>query len=743
MHRFADRFTNRMPEINRLNSLPDDTYTLGCMTGADMKKAAYLKCFRDNDDVVNIALDGLPDRYQHVSDIIIHRDPFPDLKTARSMLTMAEMRLKSRAQVAHVDSTSSSPMVLLASRGSISTINSPSNLTKNEITTLQGLLAKMGTTGNSTGLGNTHVPNNTRLRHVTNHRGYCCLDLKTNKIIISRHVNFDETVFFGLMTPTSSPSYDFLDEVPNVISNYIRLSPTNIPLVTVQTTNTDPPIPPPTSPNLSSTGPTTDLIPHGQNEGPTPDGQNDDNTNTIPHDPTMAVAEPITSGPSHTNATQPPPTTSPTHTDATNQPPTHATPTTTQPAYVFVSQSSSTPNDNWNPISIHPMITRFRVGTNRPTHLFTLHVINVSHLPKSYRDAFNDPNWQNAMSDEYNALIKNNTWTFVPRPMDANIVHFQVDLTKEFLSSRFLMKDMGEANVILVSTYMDTSEKMPNNGQVVSQLKYSMVIGYVMYTMTCIRPHIAFEVVLEGYTDASWINNTKDNSSTNGWVFLLGGASSKKAEWLENLIIKIPLWSKPITHISILCDSAPTLAKPYSQMYNGKSRHLVEALNVILVEVKNKNIIYGIEPLGSCCYWTSHYRSHGPSPPTRPSLLIESCWTILKEVLLIILIKRLYHLERNKNVLACSRGRWVDGKWEWVWDWIRYLRGRAVGNLGDLEELIKEVSLNENRRDGWKWRLDPSEVFSVRSKSHWIEERRASRMLRVKKPDGLTSFLEK
>ncbi|GJX12094.1 zinc finger, CCHC-type containing protein [Tanacetum coccineum] len=108
-----------------------------------------------------------------------------------------------------------------------------------------------------------------------------------------------------------------------------------------------------------------------------------------------------------------------------------------------------------------------------------------------------------------------------------------------------------------VSTPMDTSEKlMPNNDQAVSQLEYSRVIGCLMYAMTCTRPDIAFAVgklsrytsnpgtqhwqaiqrvlkylkktmdykltytgypsVLEGYTDASWINNTEDNSSTSG-----------------------------------------------------------------------------------------------------------------------------------------------------------------------------------------------------------------------------------
>ncbi|GJW09641.1 zinc finger, CCHC-type containing protein [Tanacetum coccineum] len=223
----------------------------------------------------------------------------------------------------------------------------------------------------------------------------------------------------------------------------------------------------------------------------------------------------------------------------------------------------------------------------------------------------------------------------------------QVDLTKEFLSSKFSMKDIGEADVILgirikhesngiaisqshyiekvlkkfnyfdctpVSTPMDTSEKlMPNNGQAVSQLEYSRVIGCLMYAMTCTRPDIAFVVgklsrytsnpgtqhwqaiqrvlkylkktmdyrltytsypsVLEGYTDASWISNTEDNSSTSGWVFMLA-AAGKEAEWLKNLLFEIPLWSKPIAPISIPCDSVATLAKAYNQMYNGKSRHL-------------------------------------------------------------------------------------------------------------------------------------------------------------------------
>ncbi|GJZ43956.1 zinc finger, CCHC-type containing protein [Tanacetum coccineum] len=220
----------------------------------------------------------------------------------------------------------------------------------------------------------------------------------------------------------------------------------------------------------------------------------------------------------------------------------------------------------------------------------------------------------------------------------------EVDLTKEFLSSRFSIKNMGEADVILVSTPIDTSEKlMPNNGQAVSQLEYSRVIGCLIYAMTCTRPGITFVVgkvsrytsnpgtqhwqaiqwvlkylkkimdyrltytgyplVLEGYTNASWISNIEDNLSTSGWVFLLGGgaiswaskkqtcitgstkkfefvalaAAGKEAEWLKNLLLEIPLGSKPIAPIYICCYNAATLAKTLRSQEN-LADHLTKGL---------------------------------------------------------------------------------------------------------------------------------------------------------------------
>ena len=56
--------------------------------------------------------------------------------------------------------------------------------------------------------------------------------------------------------------------------------------------------------------------------------------------------------------------------------------------------------------------------------------------------------------------------------------------------------------------------------------------------------------------------------------FIALAATDKEVEQLRNLIYEIPLWSKPIAPLLIHCDSAATLAKAYSQVYNGKSRHL-------------------------------------------------------------------------------------------------------------------------------------------------------------------------
>ncbi|GJS87686.1 hypothetical protein Tco_0770322 [Tanacetum coccineum] len=47
--------------------------------------------------------------------------------------------------------------------------------------------------------------------------------------------------------------------------------------------------------------------------------------------------------------------------------------------------------------------------------------------------------------------------------------------------------------------------------------------------------------LLEGYTDASWINNTEDDSTTSGWVFLLGGGAISRASLMQTCITSLTM----------------------------------------------------------------------------------------------------------------------------------------------------------------------------------------------------------
>nr|GEZ96684.1 ribonuclease H-like domain-containing protein [Tanacetum cinerariifolium] len=113
------------------------------------------------------------------------------------------------------------------------------------------------------------------------------------------------------------------------------------------------------------------------------------------------------------------------------------------------------------------MVTRSHVGTTRPNPRYASRVSTISPLPRSYKEAFNDPNWRNAMFDVYNALIKNKTWTSVHQPEGANIVRSDYS----FFTSRVFYDRFGALNYFLgISVTRDSS------GMFLSHRKYAMEI---------------------------------------------------------------------------------------------------------------------------------------------------------------------------------------------------------------------------------------------------------------------------
>ena len=80
------------------------------------------------------------------------------------------------------------------------------------------------------------------------------------------------------------------------------------------------------------------------------------------------------------------------------------------------------------PVSHHPMVTRSRTGslpsqktTRHPVPESLLTIVNSAE-PTCYSQAANKSEWRAAMTEEINALLKNNTWTLVPPSPTHNTV---------------------------------------------------------------------------------------------------------------------------------------------------------------------------------------------------------------------------------------------------------------------------------------------------------------------------------
>ncbi|GKA85565.1 ribonuclease H-like domain-containing protein [Tanacetum coccineum] len=221
------------------------------------------------------------------------------------------------------------------------------------------------------------------------------------------------------------------------------------------------------------------------------------------------------------------------------------------------------------------MVTRFRIGTNRATKRLNLHLSSVSLLPKSYRDAFNDPNWQNVMRDEYTALIKNKTWTLVPRPPDANIVccmwlfchkylgdgtlsrykarlvanvftvRVGVMLIKTFQLPLFLQGDHFETDLYASATNIsnrtpiDTKSKLGGDGDPVSDLTlYRSLADVVWAGCPTTRRSTSGYCVFLGNNLLSWSSKRQPKLSRSSAEAEYRGVANAVAEacWLRNLL---------------------------------------------------------------------------------------------------------------------------------------------------------------------------------------------------------------
>jgi len=189
------------------------------------------------------------------------------------------------------------------------------------------------------------------LGYPSNHCGYKCYDLSQNKIILCRHVIFNEYEFpFSKLHTPNTTNYQFLD---NELSPYIINH-----LITQQNSSTHDQSEPAQPP--SSLRPQPDLAPPikipNSAQATSQLVQNLPSTSTPPNIPPPCISQPILS--------------------SNNKP-----------------------------------VTRSQCGIFKPNQKYiNLHTqVTKSPLPRNPMLALKDPNWKMTMDDEHNALIQNKT----------------------------------------------------------------------------------------------------------------------------------------------------------------------------------------------------------------------------------------------------------------------------------------------------------------------------------------------
>jgi len=239
----------------------------------------------------------------------------------------------------------------------------------------------------------------------SNYRGYRCLDPSTKKVHISRHVVFDEDTF---------PAKDWMSSPlpPPATASATRgnVSPTTTQLLLPSSLDFTP-APDPSALQPPSTPSATPASSRHTNPAATPE----------PEFPSAEPQQPHSSALESSDSSCPPQPDSP-HDD-------------------FPSSSISSPPESpqpATPLPSHPMTTRSKDGITQPKHfsgfklysstkhpLMALHSITTQPLPtppSRFSQALKSPHWFQAMSEEFSALINNQTWELCPRPLHKNII---------------------------------------------------------------------------------------------------------------------------------------------------------------------------------------------------------------------------------------------------------------------------------------------------------------------------------
>uniref|UniRef100_A0A2N9FVA6 Integrase catalytic domain-containing protein n=1 Tax=Fagus sylvatica TaxID=28930 RepID=A0A2N9FVA6_FAGSY len=210
---------------------------------------------------------------------------------------------------------------------------------------------------------------------------------------------------------------------------------------------------------------------------------------------------------------------------------------------------------------------------------------------------------------------------------------------KEWLSSTFEMKDMGEASFVLgvkilrdrlrkllglsQETYIrkvlkqfhmqdckpiDTPVGKGDSLRLVSRFQSNpgpthwkavkRILRYLHGTADYMLCYQGRDLRLRGYSDADWVGDLDKRKSTSGYIFLL---VVQEAVWLRRFLQRLDIVASAMDPVTIYSDSMAALAYAKNPKYHGKTKHIeikyhyirdmVAKKEVFLEHISTKNML--------------------------------------------------------------------------------------------------------------------------------------------------------
>ncbi|KAG7302210.1 hypothetical protein JYU34_013686 [Plutella xylostella] len=231
---------------------------------------------------------------------------------------------------------------------------------------------------------------------------------------------------------------------------------------------------------------------------------------------------------------------------------------------------------------------------------FTMGIIDKD--PQSLSEALQSnkaDKWMEAMKEEHNSLLLNNTWTLVDLPPNKKVIPCKwVYRTKPDIA--YIVNQLSRFNNKPTSQHWIAAKR---------------VLRYLKGTLNTKMMFKKNNSDIVGYCDADWASDTEDRRSCSGYVFLFQGAaiswcskrqptialSSTEAEYMSlTIAVQEAIWLKQLeedfwptltgTPILIYCDNQSTISISGNDIYHARSKHIDVRYHFVRERISNNQV---------------------------------------------------------------------------------------------------------------------------------------------------------